>query len=208
MARIRTIKPEFWTDEKVVELSPLARLLFVGIWNFVDDFGRVEFSSARLKMQIFPADSLEVSPLLQEIENVGLIILYDVDGKRYLQVTNFRKHQAVKPDAKEKHPSPPEDSRQVKKISLEKEKEKEKESAAADAASVKTDEADYFTRAKAVLKDANGGLAAKLFIAKGRNVALARSAIEMAATKSNPREYVGAIIRGADPPERTVDPRL
>ena len=39
MARIRTIKPEFWTDEKVVTLPFEARLLFIGMWNFCDDEG-------------------------------------------------------------------------------------------------------------------------------------------------------------------------
>ena len=32
MPRIRTIKPEFWTDEKIIELSLPARLLFIGLW--------------------------------------------------------------------------------------------------------------------------------------------------------------------------------
>ncbi len=31
MARIRTIKPEFFTSEDVVALSPLARLLFISV---------------------------------------------------------------------------------------------------------------------------------------------------------------------------------
>ena len=39
MARIRTIKPEFWTSEQVVDCSPTARLLFIGLWNFCDDGG-------------------------------------------------------------------------------------------------------------------------------------------------------------------------
>ena len=63
MARIRTIKPEFWTDEKIVELSAFARLLFIGLWNFADDAGRMEFSAKRLKMQIFPADDVDISAL-------------------------------------------------------------------------------------------------------------------------------------------------
>ena len=39
MARIRSIKPEFWTAEQVMECSPMARLLFIGMWNFCDDGG-------------------------------------------------------------------------------------------------------------------------------------------------------------------------
>lgn len=95
MARIRTIKPDFWTDEKVVELSFPARLLFIGLWNFVDDEGRIQFSPKKLKMLIFPADSVEISELLGEIRRESLITVYEVDGVQYLQVNNFGKHQKV-----------------------------------------------------------------------------------------------------------------
>jgi len=87
-------------------------------------------------------------------------------------------------------------------------KKKEKKDAAPDGAQPKTDEADLFDRGKKILGKDAGGLIAKVLKAKAGNIPLARAAIETAATKSNPREYVGAIIRGADPPERTVDPRL
>ena len=33
------IDPKFWTDDKIMDLEPLARLLFIGIWNFADDNG-------------------------------------------------------------------------------------------------------------------------------------------------------------------------
>lgn len=107
MARIRTIKPEFWTDERVVNLSPLARLLFIGMWNFVDDDGRAAYSPSRLKMQILPADSVEVSELLGEIRREKLIEVYTVDEKEYFHVCNFAKHQKVDKRTPSKHPSPP-----------------------------------------------------------------------------------------------------
>ena len=53
MARIRTIKPDFWSDEKIVELTPWARLLFIGLWNFSDDDGRMPFSPKKIKMLVF-----------------------------------------------------------------------------------------------------------------------------------------------------------
>lgn len=107
MARIRTIKPEFWTDEKVVELSPLARLLFIGLWNFADDEGRMVFSPTRIKLQILPADSGDISALLGEIRGKGLIVIYAVDGTEYLQVSNFALHQKVDKRTASKYPSPP-----------------------------------------------------------------------------------------------------
>jgi len=54
MPRIRTIKPEFWTDDKIVELSFPARLLFIGLWNFCDDWGRMEYKPKSIKLRIFP----------------------------------------------------------------------------------------------------------------------------------------------------------
>lgn len=110
MARIRTIKPDFWTDEKVVELSAFARLLFIGLWNFADDEGRMECSPKRIKMQILPADPAEVPRLLDELEEVGLVRRYSVEKTEYLQVVGFRKHQKVDRRSPSKLPPPPEGS--------------------------------------------------------------------------------------------------
>jgi hypothetical protein len=107
MARIRTIKPDFWTDEKIVELSPWARLLFIGLWNFVDDDGRIEYSPKRIKMQIFPADPVDCSELIREIRGASLVTVYVVGGKEFLQVCNFSKHQKIDKRSASKHPPPP-----------------------------------------------------------------------------------------------------
>jgi hypothetical protein len=95
MARIRNIKPDFWTDEKLVELEPWERLLFIGIWNFVDDEGFMPYSPKRIKMQVFPGDSLEVSRGVQSLISIGAITLYDSEAGKILKVTNWSKHQKV-----------------------------------------------------------------------------------------------------------------
>lgn len=107
MARIRTIKPEFWTDEKIVELSPLARLLFIGLWNFADDEGRMEYRPLRFKLQILPADDADISALLGEIRGKSLIEVYGVDNKEFLQIVGFAKHQKVDKRSGSKLPPPP-----------------------------------------------------------------------------------------------------
>lgn len=107
MARIRTIKPEFWVDEKIVEVSFPARLLFIGLWNFSDDYGRMEFREKKIKMQIFPADSLQITPLFEELEREELIERYVVDDNEYLQVKGFSKHQKIDSRAVEKIPPNP-----------------------------------------------------------------------------------------------------
>ena len=107
MARIRTIKPDFWTDEKIVELSPLARLLFIGLWNFADDDGRMPYSTTRIKLQILPADAADISALLGEIRGKLLIDVYVVDDKEYLHICQFSKHQKIDKRTPSKHPNPP-----------------------------------------------------------------------------------------------------
>lgn len=102
MARIRTVKPEFWTDEVIVQLPFQARLLFIGIWNFADDHGAIEESPDRLRMQIFPGD-----PTLDAVELIDLLVaanllerFVDDEGKRIIQVRNWHKHQKVDNPAK------------------------------------------------------------------------------------------------------------
>lgn len=134
MARIRTIKPEFWTDEKVVECSPNARLLFIGILNFADDNGNVERSGRQHKMRIFPADDIDVEPLVGELIDSGLIREYEAEGGKYLHIKGFAKHQKIEKPSKPRHPLPEESvsppgvvGEPSEKMSLEVEVEVEKE---------------------------------------------------------------------------------
>ena len=120
MARIRTIKPEFWTDEKVVQLSFPARLLFVGLWNFCDDEGFLWDEPLRIKLQILPNDDVDISVLVDELVGAGVVARHRSDNDRSaLQVVNFEAHQRVShpspsriaPELSGVLQSPPEDSR-------------------------------------------------------------------------------------------------
>jgi hypothetical protein len=104
MARIRTIKPEFWTDERIGEVSVSARLLLIGSLNFADDEGGLERSSKQLKAQIFPYDSIDCEPLVLELLRVGLLIEYEVADRKYLHIKGFSKHQKVENKAKPRIP--------------------------------------------------------------------------------------------------------
>jgi hypothetical protein len=106
MARIRTIKPLFWTDEKIVELSMPARLFFIGLWNFADDNGNQPYSVRRLKMQIFPADTIDCAPLIDELLRFRLITLYEASSKTYLHINGFAKHQIINRRSKSPIPEP------------------------------------------------------------------------------------------------------
>lgn len=95
MARIRTIKPEFWTDESITECSLSARLLFIGTWNFADDKGNLDRSAKQIKARVFPIDAIDCEPLIQELITHGLLTEYEVNSKTYLHVTGFEKHQLI-----------------------------------------------------------------------------------------------------------------
>lgn len=101
MARIRTIKPEFFVSEQIAELSPTCRLLFVGMWLFCDDAGIHPASSRQLKMEVFPGDNItieEIREMVGEMLRVGLLVQYEVDAasevKTYWQVTGWH-HQKI-----------------------------------------------------------------------------------------------------------------
>jgi hypothetical protein len=98
MARIRTVKPEFWTSEQVVECSPNARLLFIGTWCFSDDAGIHPASTKRVKMEVFPADPFtdaDVQVWIDELHRVGLLETYDVEGALYWRITGWSRHQKI-----------------------------------------------------------------------------------------------------------------
>lgn len=110
MARIRSVKPEFWKSDQIVELSRDARLFFIGLWNFCDDQGVCKNSPRTLRMEIFGGDdditSDTIRRLLAELINMSLVGVYAVDGVEYIHVFTFKTHQ--KPERPSyKHPKPP-----------------------------------------------------------------------------------------------------
>jgi hypothetical protein len=93
MARARNIKPGFFRNADLVELSFEARLLFIGLWTLADRDGRLEDRPKQIKMELFPADSVDCNAMLDDLAATGMVARYTVDAKRYLQVVNFAKHQ-------------------------------------------------------------------------------------------------------------------
>ena len=74
MPKARLLRPDFWTDERVVSVSPLARLLFQGMWNYACDNGHLDDSAIQLKMRILPADNCDVGELIDELLATGMVI--------------------------------------------------------------------------------------------------------------------------------------
>ena len=103
MARIRTIKPDFWTDEEIVELDPLDRLLFIGLWNFCDDQGFMDYRPKKIKMQVMPADDIDIPRALERLRRASLVVAYDAPNGVVLHIRNWGKHQRVNNPSKERY---------------------------------------------------------------------------------------------------------
>lgn len=123
MARSRNIKPGFFDDDRLAELPPLARLLWISLWTIADREGRLEDRPARIKAKCLPFDRCDATALLSKLDQAGFIKRYSINGQRYICIPNFSKHQnphikepkstipppdnnGAKPEAAEKKPEP------------------------------------------------------------------------------------------------------
>ena len=107
--RIRTTKPEFWRSPDTACLGLFTRLLFIGLWNYVDDTGVGEDDEDLIRSDLFPRDNVvEISPKirggLQELSRRGQIARYkdSRNDRKYLAVVNWRHQRIDKPSKSDK----------------------------------------------------------------------------------------------------------
>lgn len=109
MARIRSIKPEFPQSETIGRLSRDARLLFIQLWTIVDDAGRARASSRVLASLLYPFDDDAkhlIDGWLHELAENDCLFFYTADDNKYLQITNWLKHQKIDRPSLSRVPSP------------------------------------------------------------------------------------------------------
>lgn len=112
MARIRTIKPGFWTDEKLSQLSPLVRMTFLGLISaMADDAGRCKGEVRLVKASVWPLDddvtTKTIGTHLAQLARAKRIVMYDVEGARYIQIVNWKRHQRIDKPRPSELPAPP-----------------------------------------------------------------------------------------------------
>lgn len=110
MARIRSIKPSFWTDPDVAALRRDARLLVVGLISNADDEGRFLATATAIGGMVFPHDELPPATVRKwrdEVAKAGIIEIYRVDGSEYGYFPNWLKHQKVYKPYPSTLPPPP-----------------------------------------------------------------------------------------------------
>jgi hypothetical protein len=93
MARSRNIKPSFFQDDKLGELSIYSRMAFIGLWTLADYKGCLEFRPKMLKVQLLPYDECDIEEVVNNLEQARFIRYYAEAGKKYIKIVNFEKHQ-------------------------------------------------------------------------------------------------------------------
>lgn len=105
MGRIRSVHPGLFTDEAYMSLSMAAKAALPGLWTECDDAGVFEWKPIVIKAKIFPADNVDMSAILGELQEVNCLRIVEVDGRKYGLIRNFRKWQRPE-KPKHRHPLP------------------------------------------------------------------------------------------------------
>jgi len=103
------IDPKFWQDDKMMSLTPMHRLLFIGIWNFSDDAGIHKNSDSMLKAEVFPCDDItveEVGELKDELIQQQLIVPFNSEGIELFNVKNWTIYQYIQKPVPSKYTLP------------------------------------------------------------------------------------------------------
>ena len=110
--RIRSIRPEFWTSEDVACHDWDVRLIFIGLWSYVDDNGVGRDVDKLITADLFPLEDdpretvARVSRALARLSEGNLITRYTVDSKPYLHINTWTTHQRIDKAAKARYPLP------------------------------------------------------------------------------------------------------
>ena len=123
--RIRSIKPEFWNSDDIAALPWDDRLLFIGLWSYVDDNGVGRDSEKLITAQLFPLEDdpretlAKVRRGLASLAARGLIVRYTIGSKPLLYVATWSKHQKIDRPTRSHFPLPAVDLEQLDESSRE-----------------------------------------------------------------------------------------
>lgn len=113
MARMRTLKPEFWSSPSTAEADLAVRLTFMAMWNWADDSGHGTANLKELEAFAFPNDEVAELPrrkrgnsagacggwrnfaeLCGEVAEAYGVVFYRVKNRPYYWIVNFKDHQS------------------------------------------------------------------------------------------------------------------
>lgn len=110
MPRIRTIKPQFFHSPDTAKASPKARLLYVAMWCWANDWGIGETNLNGLLGMAFPdSDDVtrrELLDLLAEVRDCYGVVFYSVRERYYYAIPAWDDHQTTQRRASLRFPLP------------------------------------------------------------------------------------------------------
>lgn len=100
MARIRSVKPDFYRDEDLQDLERAnpgkhTMLVFSGLWGHCDKNGNFEWNPRMLKLDILPFLDFDMAETLDALMADGFVTTYKVDGDTYGHIPTFKDHQRI-----------------------------------------------------------------------------------------------------------------
>ncbi len=106
----RIIKESICTSNEIDALKPEEEILFYRIIVNCDDFGRMDARLPILRAKCFPlridtVKDKDIKAWMNTLIKQGLIFIYEVDGKEYLQMSTWEKHQQIRAK-RSKYPAP------------------------------------------------------------------------------------------------------
>lgn len=106
MARIRSVKPQFFGSLDIAALPISTRLTYIGLWCYADDKGRGIDDARLIKAEVWPLDGAyslkKVEKDMELLAAGGQVERYEVNGRRFFRVRSWHTHQ---------HPNRPQPSR-------------------------------------------------------------------------------------------------
>ena len=118
--RIRSILPAFWESEDVAAMEWDTRLVFIGLWSYVDDNGVGRDVEKLIVSDLFPLEDdpretlATVSRALQHLSTNGQIDRYTVEGRPFLYVTKWELYQRIDRPGKQRYPLPTSDDAEAR----------------------------------------------------------------------------------------------
>jgi hypothetical protein len=110
--RIRSIRPEFWTSEDIASLTWAQRLIYIGLWSYVDDNGVGRDVEKLIAADLFPLEDdtqavlMQIAGALSEYSSRQMVTRYEVAGKRYLHINAWSAHQKINRPSDGRYPLP------------------------------------------------------------------------------------------------------
>lgn len=104
----RILKESICTSDNIDELSAFQETFFYRLIVNCDDFGRMDARPKILAAKLFPLKDIRTSQVedaLRALTSAELVTLYTVDGKPFVQMKTWDKHQQRRANAS-KYPAP------------------------------------------------------------------------------------------------------